>query len=232
MQDVLTCRNISKTYHDGNNQTPVLKDVSLSIKPSEHVSILGSSGSGKSTLLHLLGGLDSPSEGDVLFKGQSLYSLSSNALADLRNRDIGFIYQFHHLLAEFSALENVMMPLLIRKEQPAVARAAGLSLLEQVGLAHRAEHLPSALSGGERQRVAIARALVTKPSVVLADEPTGNLDFETGQQVYALLKSLSDSHDTSFVVVTHDRVLANQLDRTLFIKNGRLIADRAEEANA
>lgn len=232
MQDVLTCRNISKTYHDGNNQTPVLKDVSLSIKPSEHVAILGSSGSGKSTLLHLLGGLDSPSEGDVLFKGQSLYSLSSNALADLRNRDIGFIYQFHHLLAEFSALENVMMPLLIRKEQPAVARAAGLSLLEQVGLAHRAEHLPSALSGGERQRVAIARALVTKPSVVLADEPTGNLDFETGQQVYALLKSLSDSHDTSFVVVTHDRELANQLDRTLFIKNGRLIADRAEEANA
>ncbi len=232
MQDVLTCRNISKTYHDGNNQTPVLNDVSLSIKPSEHVAILGSSGSGKSTLLHLLGGLDSPSEGDVLFKGQSLYSLSSNALADLRNRDIGFIYQFHHLLAEFSALENVMMPLLIRKEQPAVARAAGLSLLEQVGLAHRAEHLPSALSGGERQRVAIARALVTKPSVVLADEPTGNLDFETGQQVYALLKSLSDSHDTSFVVVTHDRELANQLDRTLFIKNGRLIADRAEEANA
>lgn len=232
MQDVLTCRNISKTYHDGNNQTPVLKDVSLSIKPSEHVAILGSSGSGKSTLLHLLGGLDSPSEGDVLFKGQSLYSLSSNALAELRNRDIGFIYQFHHLLAEFSALENVMMPLLIRKEQAAVARAAGLSLLEQVGLAHRAEHLPSALSGGERQRVAIARALVTKPSVVLADEPTGNLDFETGQQVYALLKSLSDSHDTSFVVVTHDRELANQLDRTLFIKNGRLIADRAEEANA
>lgn len=232
MQDVLTCRNISKTYHDGNNKTPVLKNVSLSIKPSEHVAILGSSGSGKSTLLHLLGGLDSPSEGDVLFKGKSLYSLSSNALAALRNSDIGFIYQFHHLLAEFSALENVMMPLLIRKENPAIAKNAALNLLEQVGLAHRAEHLPAALSGGERQRVAIARALVTQPSVVLADEPTGNLDFETGQQVYSLLKSLSDSHKTSFVVVTHDRELASQLDRTLYIKNGSLIADTDQEVTA
>ena len=181
MQDVLICRNINKTYQDGSNATPVLHDVSLSIKAGEHVAILGSSGSGKSTLLHILGGLDKPSSGEVEFNGKSLGQLSGNALAKLRNDEMGFIYQFHHLLGEFTALENVAMPLRIRGLSTKLAHGKAREMLDEVGLSHRVDHLPSTMSGGERQRVAIARALVTEPSVVLADEPTGNLDDSTGR---------------------------------------------------
>ena len=222
MQDVLICSNINKTYQDGSNATPVLHDVSLSIKVGEHVAILGSSGSGKSTLLHILGGLDKPSSGEVEFNGKSLGKLSGNALAKLRNDEMGFIYQFHHLLGEFTALENVAMPLRIRGWSIKDAHTKAKAMLEEVGLSHRTDHLPSTMSGGERQRVAIARALVTEPSVVLADEPTGNLDDSTGEQIYKLLTSLSEKKGTAFVVVTHDIALAAKMDRVLKIKDGRL----------
>ena len=234
MQDVLICRNINKTYQDGSNATPVLHDVSLSIKAGEHVAILGSSGSGKSTLLHILGGLDKPSSGDVEFNGKSLGKLSGNALAKLRNDEMGFIYQFHHLLGEFTALENVAMPLRIRGLPTKAAHSKAKVMLDEVGLSHRADHLPSTMSGGERQRVAIARALVTEPSVVLADEPTGNLDDSTGEQIYKLLASLSEKKGTAFVVVTHDISLAAKMDRVLKIKDGRLVSEvlSKEEQNA
>jgi lipoprotein-releasing system ATP-binding protein len=225
MQDVLICSNINKTYQDGNNATPVLHDVSLSIKAGEHVAILGSSGSGKSTLLHILGGLDKPSSGEVEFNGKSLGKLSGNALAKLRNDEMGFIYQFHHLLGEFTALENVAMPLRIRGRSIKEAHTKAKAMLEEVGLSHRTDHLPSTMSGGERQRVAIARALVTEPSVVLADEPTGNLDDSTGEQIYKLLTSLSEKKGTAFVVVTHDIALAAKMDRVLKIKDGRLACE-------
>lgn len=222
MQNVLHCRNICKVYQEGDNLTPVLNNVSFSIKSSEHVAILGSSGSGKSTLLHLLGGLDRPTSGEVWFKNESLSKLSAHRLAKLRNEEMGFIYQFHHLLGEFSALENVAMPLLIGGESIAVAQQKAKALLDDVGLSHRYDHLPSALSGGERQRVAIARALVASPSVVLADEPTGNLDEKTGEQIYQLLQRLSEEKNTAFIVVTHDISLANKMDRVLNIKDGEL----------
>ena len=225
MQDVLICRNIFKTYQDGSNATPVLHDVSLSIKAGEHVAILGSSGSGKSTLLHILGGLDKPSSGEVEFNGKSLGQLSGNALAKLRNDHMGFIYQFHHLLGEFTAIENVAMPLRIRGLSSNAALSKAREMLEEVGLSHRIDHLPSAMSGGERQRVAIARALVTEPSVVLADEPTGNLDDSTGEQIYKLLTSLSEKKGTAFVVVSHDIALASKMDRVLMIKDGRLASE-------
>ncbi|WP_334058124.1 lipoprotein-releasing ABC transporter ATP-binding protein LolD [Alteromonas sp. S005] len=225
MQDVLICSNINKTYQDGSNATPVLHDVSLSIKAGEHVAILGSSGSGKSTLLHILGGLDKPSSGEVEFNGKSLGKLSGNALAKLRNDEMGFIYQFHHLLGEFTALENVAMPLRIRGRSIKDAHTKAKAMLEEVGLSHRTDHLPSTMSGGERQRVAIARALVTEPSVVLADEPTGNLDDSTGEQIYKLLTSLSEKKGTAFVVVTHDIALAAKMDRVLKIKDGRLACE-------
>ncbi|MCB4436522.1 lipoprotein-releasing ABC transporter ATP-binding protein LolD [Alteromonas sp. McT4-15] len=226
MQDVLLCRNIHKTYNEGSTATPVLHDVSLSIKAGEHVAILGSSGSGKSTLLHILGGLDQPSSGEVEFKGHKLHTLSPNALAKLRNDEMGFIYQFHHLLGEFSALENVAMPLRIRGLSAKAAQEKAQVLLNEVGLSHRQAHLPSAMSGGERQRVAIARALVTEPSVVLADEPTGNLDDSTGEQIYQLLTSLSEKKKTAFVVVTHDIALASKMDRVLKIKDGQLVSNQ------
>ena len=224
MQEILVCRDISKTYHDGAVDTAVLSDISFQVNAAEHIAILGSSGSGKSTLLHILGGLDSPTHGDVLFHGQSMFSLSASRLAALRNQHMGFIYQFHHLLAEFTALENVAMPCLIGGLRPTHAKQKASALLERVGLSHRLKHKPAALSGGERQRVAIARALVCEPALVLADEPTGNLDHQTGIQVYALLRELSHEFNTSFVVVTHDRELAAQMDRTLTIVDGQLTA--------
>lgn len=222
MDALLACRGISKTYHDGETDTPVLSDVSLTVQTSEHVAILGSSGSGKSTLLHILGGLDKPDEGEVWFHGESMTGMKPSQLAALRNQKIGFIYQFHHLLPEFSALENAAMPLLIGGMPEKKAKQAATDMLEQVGLTHRLMHKPSALSGGERQRVAIARALVNRPALVLADEPTGNLDNKTGEQVYGLLTSLSESLGTSFVVVTHDNALAARMNRTLHIKDGLL----------
>ena len=229
MQDVLHCRKICKIYQEGDNSTPVLNNISLSINAGEHVAILGSSGSGKSTLLHLLGGLDTPTSGEVWFKGESLTHLNAKQLAALRNKEMGFIYQFHHLLGEFTALENVAMPLRIGGESASTANAKANALLNDVGLSHRADHLPSALSGGERQRVAITRALVTSPSVVLADEPTGNLDATTGEQVYQLLKRLSEQKQTAFVIVTHDITLANRMDRVLRIKDGELLNAVTEE---
>lgn len=227
MDALLACRGISKTYHDGETDTPVLSDVSLTVQTSEHVAILGSSGSGKSTLLHILGGLDKPTEGEVWFHGESMTGMKSSQLAALRNQKIGFIYQFHHLLTEFSALENAAMPLLIGGMPEKKAKQAATDMLEQVGLTHRLMHKPSALSGGERQRVAIARALVNRPALVLADEPTGNLDNKTGEQVYGLLTSLSESLGTSFVVVTHDNALAARMNRTLHIKDGLLHGEAA-----
>ncbi len=222
MQDVLHCHKVSKTYADGETTTPVLHHVSLSVKPGEQVAILGSPGSGKSTLLHILAGLDKPSEGDVFFQDKKITALNSAQLAALRNQEMGFIYQFHHLLGEFTALENVAMPLRIGGESAARASQKAQVLLEEVGLAHRMAHLPHALSGGERQRVAIARALVNDPAVVLADEPTGNLDDSTGEQVYQLIEKLSRDKQTAFVVVTHDTALASRMDRILRIKDGIL----------
>lgn len=224
-QPILVCDHISKSYQDGDNTVDVLKDVSFSLAAGEQVAILGSSGSGKSTLLHILGGLDTPSKGKVTLEQQAIFELSSSQLAKLRNQKLGFIYQFHHLLAEFTALENTAMPLLIAGMNKKSAMAKATELLEKVGLSHRLTHQPAALSGGERQRVAIARALVNDPSIVLADEPTGNLDDTTGAQIYQLLCELSDQLNTSFVVVTHDRSLAQSMDRVLTLTRGKLMAN-------
>lgn len=223
MDELLVCDAISKAYSDGETQTSVLSDVSFSISPGQQVAILGSSGSGKSTLLHILGGLDTPSAGNVAFAGQDLFSLSAAKLADIRNQKMGFIYQFHHLLPEFSALENVAMPLMIGGLSGKAAAEQAKAMLAMVKLDHRHSHKPGELSGGERQRVAIARALVTKPQLVFADEPTGNLDQNTGQTVYELLCQLSDELGTSFIVVTHDRTLADKMDRILTLTNGKLV---------
>lgn len=222
MPDFLMCRQLCKVYNDGNNQTSVLNNVSFKINAGEQVAILGSSGSGKSSLLHILGGLDSPTSGEVVFKGQTVTAMTKSQLAHMRNRDIGFVYQFHHLLDEFTALENTAMPLRIRGESTTKSNALAMTMLEQVGLSHRALHLPAQLSGGERQRVAIARALVTEPALVLADEPTGNLDHKTGESIYQLMAALNKQHNTSFVVVTHDTGLAKKMDRTLLLRDGVL----------
>ncbi|MDC8831291.1 lipoprotein-releasing ABC transporter ATP-binding protein LolD [Alteromonas gilva] len=221
-QAVLVCRDVTKTYHDGDVVVSVLNKVSFQLMRGEKVAILGSSGSGKSTLLHILGGLDLPTVGDIIINGRSLSGLSSNALATLRNRELGFIYQFHHLLAEFSAVENAAMPLLIAGVEKKQAEARAADLLQKVGLGHRLSHQPAALSGGERQRVAIARALVNDPDIVLADEPTGNLDKKTGDQIYQLLCELSEQMGTSFIVVTHDTALAGDMDRVMELTDGQL----------
>lgn len=219
---LLCCNHLSKFYQEGGSVTQVLKDVTFSMNERELVAIVGSSGSGKSTLLHTLGGLDQPSEGNVLIKGQSLQTLSSNALAKLRNQHLGFVYQFHHLMADFSALENVMMPMLIGQQNKSEARDRAEKMLQAVGLSHRIAHRPSALSGGERQRVAIARALVNNPALVLADEPTGNLDHKTTESIFDLIKQLNQEQGIAFLLVTHDLSLADKLDRRLIMKDGVL----------
>ncbi|OOF40361.1 lipoprotein releasing system, ATP-binding protein [Rodentibacter rarus] len=221
-QYLLQCENISKFYQEGDNQTQVLKGVSFAMQPNELVAIVGSSGSGKSTLLHTLGGLDQPTSGEVFIKGQSLQKASEAELAKLRNQHLGFVYQFHHLMSDFSALENVMMPLLIAGVNKGDAQEQAGIMLRKVGLSHRASHRPSALSGGERQRVAIARALVNYPALVLADEPTGNLDHKTTESIFELIQTLNQEQNIAFLLVTHDMGLAEKLSRRLTMQDGVL----------
>lgn len=222
MDTVVRCTDLGKTYREGNLVTPVFESLQLAVKKGETVAIVGASGAGKSTLLHLLGGLDRATSGEVIVDGQVISSLSEKARGALRNRALGFIYQFHHLLPEFSALENVMMPLMIRGDSVASSRPAARLLLERVGLGHRLDHKPGELSGGERQRAAVARALVTRPACVLGDEPTGNLDEKTAASVFDLLIELNREIGTALILVTHDRRLARKLDRTLELTQGRL----------
>lgn len=219
---VLVCDGVGKTYTEAGSSLEVLKDVCLTITEGERISIMGTSGSGKSTLLNILGGLEAPTQGEVSVGGESLYSVSEEIRAQIRNRQLGFVYQFHHLLPEFDAVENVAMPLLLGKAAINEARVKAKAMLEAVGLAARLTHKPAQLSGGERQRVAIARALVTQPACVLMDEPTGNLDNHTANDVQNLMERLNQEFRTSFIIVTHDPELAYRMDRVLELRDGGL----------
>ncbi len=221
-ETVLSCQGLAMTYAEGKMRTPVFDNLELAIAKGETVAILGASGAGKSTLLHLLGGLDTPTQGEVFVAGQKMSALSDTARGTLRNKALGFVYQFHHLLPEFTALENVMLPVLLNGTDVPEANKRAKALLESVGLGHRLEHKPGELSGGERQRAAVARALVNKPACVLGDEPTGNLDEKTAATVFELMLALNREHHTSLVLVTHDRRLARRLDRVLELHDGKL----------
>ena len=224
---VLEARGIVRGFADGSGSLQVLRGLQLQVAAGERIAIVGVSGSGKTTLLQVLGGLDAPDAGQVLVQGQDIHAMPERQRCALRNRTLGFIYQFHHLLPEFSALENVAMPLLVRREPVADAMASARELLRQVGLSDRLEHRPHQLSGGERQRAAVARALVTQPRLVLADEPTGNLDGANAGQVFELMLELNRERGTSLVVVTHDRRLAARMDRVLVLKDGILLEEAA-----
>lgn len=220
---VISCRNLYKSYFQGKLEVPVLHGVNLTLNEGEMISIVGASGSGKSTLLHLLGGLDAPSKGEILLMGQDITRISEEKRCQLRNRSLGFIYQFHHLLPEFSAQENVAMPLLIRRMNRREAMERAAEMLQHVGLGHRLTHTPGELSGGERQRAAVARALVTQPACVLADEPTGNLDRHTAEGVFNSMLELNRKVNASLIIVTHDAQLADQAEQVLQLIDGVLV---------
>ncbi|WP_434360318.1 lipoprotein-releasing ABC transporter ATP-binding protein LolD [Parasalinivibrio latis] len=219
---LLVCNNVTKCYREGTLETEVLKGVSFSIQEGELCAIVGTSGSGKSTLLHVLGALDDLTDGNVIFKGQDVHQMGSQSQARWRNQHLGFVYQFHHLLSDFTALENVAMPLLIGGVNTTEAKRKATEMLETVGLGHRLHHRPSEMSGGERQRVAIARAVVTRPALVLADEPTGNLDHQNALEIYSLMRRLNQEHGMAFLVVTHDQGLAAKMDRQMKMQDGVL----------
>ena len=222
--DLITAHNVNKTFRDGDNQVTVLKHVNLEVKHGEVMAIVGSSGSGKSTLLHILAGLDVPSSGEVYFEDAEITQLTGSQKAQLRNQNIGFVYQFHHLLPEFDALENVAMPLRISGETESIATERAQLLLERVGLSERMHHRPAQLSGGERQRVAIARAFANKPKLVVADEPTGNLDGQTAESVFELIREMNKEFGTAFIIVTHDMALAERIGSVYRLHDGCLTA--------
>ena len=218
--------NLQRSFHLGKQTVHVLNGISMTIQRGEMVSIIGASGAGKSTLLHILGTLDRPTNGEVLFEGQNMFNVSETTLASFRNRRIGFVFQFHHLLPEFSALENVYLPALIQKVSTDKAIASAKSLLSEVGLSHRMNHKPGELSGGEQQRVAVARALIRQPDLVLADEPTGNLDTHTGDELFELLRTLNQTLGIAFIIVTHNEKLSHQTDRLIHLQDGQILEDR------